>query len=80
MRPTLVFIRAHYIDGKLAHWPGEEVPPGTFNEETIGRALDEGFLAEYAERRSLYRLLRSFSGCEEQDQLTNEQEKRDLCL
>ena len=61
--PTLVFIRGHYIDGRLAHYPGEECPPGLFTPETINQALDEGWLKEYdsGERRSLYQLFPHFS-------------------
>jgi hypothetical protein len=78
-RPTLVFLKAHYVDGSLAHCVGDEFAPGLFTQETIDRALDSGHLAECAERRSLYRLLPRFSGCKEQEQLTPK-EKQDLCL
>ena len=27
-RPTIVFVKARYINGHLTHYPGEEVPPG----------------------------------------------------
>ena len=79
--PTLVFIRAYYVNGRLVHYPGDEMPPFMFTQETINRALDEGWLKEYdaADRRSLYRLFAPFSGCKEQEQLTNE-EKENLCL
>lgn len=81
MRPTLIFIRAHYVDGRLVHCPGDECPPNMFTREVINRALDDGYLAECdsAERRSLYRLLHRFSGCKEQEQLTP-QEKENLCI
>jgi hypothetical protein len=71
---TLVFIRAHYVDGRLVHYPGDEAPPGMFSRETINRALDEGYLAEIdsADRPSLYRLFARFTGCKEQP-LTKEQ-------
>ena len=63
-RPTLVFIKAHYIDGKLVHRPGDELPPGLFTQDVIDRALDEGFLAAHdpAVRQSLYTLFPRFSG------------------
>jgi hypothetical protein len=79
MRPTLVFIRAHYVNGRLIHYFGDECPPGTFSEENVDRALDECHLVEAPDRRSLYRLLPHFSGCKEQEQLTNE-ERNNLCL
>jgi hypothetical protein len=58
MRPTIVFVKAHYVSGRLVHYPGDEMPPGTFSQETINRALDEGHLAEVdpAVRPSLYHM------------------------
>lgn len=79
MRPTIVFIRNHYVDGSLVHRVGDECPPNMFSRETVNRALDEGYLAERAERRSLFRLLHRFSGAAEKEQLTNE-EKNKLCV
>jgi hypothetical protein len=81
MRPTLIFVRAHYIDGKLVNYPGDEVPSGLFTQRTIDRALDEHHLAEVdsADRRSLYRLLHRFSGATEKEQLTNEESSQLSC-
>jgi hypothetical protein len=81
MRPTLVFVRAFYADGSLVHCPGDECPPHLFAREVIARALDDGALAECdsSDRRSIYRLLHSFNGCKEPEQLTNE-ERNNLCI
>ena len=71
-RPTIVFVKARYIDGHLTHYPGEEVPPGLLPSEIVNQALDKGALREYdpAERPSLYRLFHRFTGCEEEHPLT----------
>jgi hypothetical protein len=45
-RPTLVFIKAHYIDGRIVHYFGDEMPPRLFAQEVINRLLDDGVLAE----------------------------------
>jgi hypothetical protein len=60
--PTLVFVRGHYIDGHLSHYPGEEVPPGLIPAEAIPRMLDQGELKECdpAVRPSLYRVFHRF--------------------
>jgi len=70
--PTIVFVKARYIDGHLTHSPGEELPPNLFSRELISKALDEGTLRECdpAERPSLYRLFYRFTGCEEENPLT----------
>ena len=34
-KPTLVFIRAHHVNGRLSHYPGEEVPTGLLSQEII---------------------------------------------
>jgi hypothetical protein len=75
MRPTLVFIRAHYVSGTLVHYPGDEMPPGMFSQETINRALDEGYLTECdpSDRPSLYRVFHRFSGSKEEQPITKEQ-------
>jgi hypothetical protein len=67
--PTLVFIRAHYVGGRLVHRIGDECPPGMFAQETINQALDEGWLKEYdaSERPSLYRMFHRFNGCKQED-------------
>jgi hypothetical protein len=70
MRPTLVFLKAYYADGRLIHGHGDEVPPGLFTKDVIDRALDEGFLAQHDStvRQSLYDLFPRFSGSKEQQQ------------
>jgi hypothetical protein len=75
MKPTLVFVKAHYVNGRLAHYPGDEVAPNTFSQETINRALDEGYLAECdsADRPSLYHLFYRFTGATPEQPLTKEQ-------
>ena len=69
---TLVFTRAYYVGGRLVHYPGDEVPPGLFDEATIDSMLDARQLAEY-ERPSLYRLFARFTGAKEQEPLTSAQ-------
>ena len=73
---TLIFIRAHYVNGRLAYRIGDEMPPGLFSQDVINRALDEGWLAQCDAdvRRSLYQLFPRFSGSKEQEQLTKENE------
>lgn len=68
-RPTLVFIKAHYIDGRIVHYFGDEMPPRLFAQEVINRLLADGVLAEYEEsnRPSLYRRFSAFIGCKEQE-------------
>jgi len=68
---TLVFLGARKINDRLFHH-GDEVPPGLLPPETVNQWLDQKWLAEYdfSERRSLYRLFASFSGCKEQEPLT----------
>ena len=72
MRPTLVVIRHLEIDGRsFTH--GSELQPDLLTRGEVDKLLDEGKLAEYPERRSLYRLLSAFSGCSEKEHLTNEE-------
>ena len=68
-RPTLVLIKAHYIDGRIVHYFGDEMPPRLFAQEVINRLLDDGVLAEYDESNlpSLCRRFSAFSGCKEQE-------------
>lgn len=68
-RPTLVFIKAHYIDGRIVHYFGDEMPPRLFAQEVINRLLADGVLGEYDEsnRLSLYRRFSAFIGCKEQE-------------
>jgi hypothetical protein len=74
MRPTLIFIRAHQIDGhQFLH--GDELPPGIVSQEAVKLLLDQGFLEQCPQRRSLYRLLAPFSDCKEQEQLDNKELK-----
>jgi len=72
MRPTLAIIRHLEIDGRsFCH--GSELPPDLLTRGEVDKLLDEGRLAEYPERRSLYRLLSPFSGAKEKEQLTNDE-------
>ena len=68
-RPTLVLIKAHYIDGRIVHYFGDEMPPRLFAQEVINRLLYDGVLAKYDESNlpSLYRRFFAFSGCKEQE-------------
>ena len=81
MKPTLVFLKAHYINGRLAHYPNDEVPPGTFSQANIDRALDEGALAEVdaAVRPSLYHMFFRFSGATPEQPMTRQQ-LENFCL
>jgi hypothetical protein len=77
---TLVFIR-HGQVGSRHFQHGDELPPNLLPRETVDQWLDEKWLAELdsSDRRSLYRLLHRFSGCNEREQL-NRQEKDNLCI
>lgn len=72
MRPTLVFIRHHEIDGRL-YRHAEELPPRALSPETIDQLLDQGILTEVPERRSLYRLFAPFSDTKETEPFTKEE-------
>jgi hypothetical protein len=78
MRPTLIFSRHGSVGSRqFAH--GDELPPDIVTEEIISRWLDEHWLREDGERRSLYRMFDAFSGCKEHEELTTK-EKHELCL
>lgn len=72
--PTLIFVR-HGQVGSQHFQHGEELPPGLIPCEVVDKWLDQRWLKEYdsSERRSLYRLLHRFSGCSEQEQLTQKE-------
>ena len=61
-RPTLVFIKAHCIDGRIVHYFGDKMPPRLFAQEVINRLLDDGVLAgpDESNRPSLYRRFSAF--------------------
>lgn len=67
MNPTLVILGAREINGTLFHH-GDEVPPDLLPQEVTDRMLDQKVLAEYPERRSLYKLFAPFSGAKETEQ------------
>jgi hypothetical protein len=78
VRPTLVAIRHLEIEGHVfAH--GAEVMPELLSNETVDKLLDDKRIADYPERRSLYRMLTTFSGCKEKEQLSDA-ELTELCL
>jgi len=62
--PTLIFIHARQIGDRLFRH-AEELAPGYLSEQDIALALDHGWLREIhpSERRSLYKIFHSFSGC-----------------
>jgi len=68
MRPALIVTR-HLDLGTLSLRHGEELPPDLLTQDEVDKLLDEGWLAEYPERRSLYRLLSMFSGAKEKEPL-----------
>jgi hypothetical protein len=71
---TLVARGMRTIDGKrYAH--GAEIPPGLLPAEAVDWMLDNRELTECdaSERRSLYRLFASFSGCTETESLTQKE-------
>jgi hypothetical protein len=70
--PTLIFVRHGQI-GTRHFQHGDELPPNMLPREIIDHWLDERWLAEAADRRSLYRLFHHFSGCSESEQLSNEE-------
>jgi hypothetical protein len=68
MRPTLIFIRHHELNGRLFHH-GSELPPNLLSVEQLDQLLDKGFVRETPERRSLFRLFAQFSDCTEREAL-----------
>ena len=68
MRPTLVLVRHLEIGGR-AFTHGSELPRDLLTEDEVGKLLDSGRLAEYPERRSLFRLFSVFSGAKEKEPL-----------
>jgi hypothetical protein len=72
MSPVLVFIRHTDLGDRQFHH-GDELPPGLLPREAVDQWLDHGRLQEHRERRSLYRLLHLFSGCEETEPLAPEE-------
>ena len=52
-RPTLVLIKAHYIDGRIVHYFGDEMPPRLFAQEVINRLLD--MASSLSTMRAIYR-------------------------
>ncbi len=69
---TLVILGPREINGTFyAH--GDELPPGLLPDEAIDWWLDRKWLAEYPERRSLYRIFSLFSGAKEREQLDAEE-------
>ena len=72
MRPTLILIHHHLIDG-VQYLHGDELPPGILTQHEINKWLDAGKLKENRERRSLYRLFSAFSGSEEKESLDKDE-------
>ena len=68
MRPTLVAISHREINGRLFHH-GSEIPEGLISGDLLDQWLDKGWAREMPERRSLYRLFATFSGCTEREHL-----------
>jgi hypothetical protein len=72
MRPTLVFIGPRQIgDRQFSH--GEELPDDLLSQEQIDEMLDQRLLANYPERRSLYRIFAVFSGYNERQPLQQQE-------
>jgi hypothetical protein len=71
---TLVAVGPHTINGQR-YEHGAELPPGLLPRETIDQWLDRKWLCEIhpSVRRSLYGLFGPFSGCKEQEPLTQEE-------
>jgi hypothetical protein len=74
MRPTLVAIRTLNFGDHVFHH-GDEIIPDLFDEQTVNRLIDQKRVKEYdtRDRRSLYRLFSPFSGCDQREQLTQEE-------
>jgi hypothetical protein len=75
---TIIARSGRRIGGAL--YPhGSEIPPSLLSDDELASMLDNGELIEYdsSERRSLYRLFAPlfapFSGCTEQESLTQEE-------
>jgi len=66
---ALVILGHHKICDQQFHH-GDELPPDLLPPEAIDWHLDRKELVEYKDRRSLYRLFPAFSGCKEQEQLS----------
>jgi hypothetical protein len=67
---TLVVVGVREVNGqRFEH--GAELPPGLLPPETVSQWHDQKWLMQYdaSERRSLYRLFPTFSGCKEQEHL-----------
>jgi hypothetical protein len=71
LNATLVFIRHHQI-GARQFFHGEELPLNLLSQEQIDKMIDQKTLAEYPERRSLYKLFSAFSGAKEREPLDAE--------
>jgi hypothetical protein len=78
---TTLIVNKHAQVGNRQFQHGEELPPDLLPREVVDHWLDQRFLLELdsSDRRSLFRLFPHFSGCKEQEQLTNE-ERNNLCL
>jgi hypothetical protein len=68
---TFVVIGPRHIKGVQFHH-GDELPPGLLSTREIEKMLDQKLLAEYRQRRSLYRLFAPFSGAKEREPLDDE--------
>jgi hypothetical protein len=71
---TLVVIRHLQVGDRRFHH-GDELPPDLLPLAAVNLHLDRKELVEYDadERRSLYRLFSSFSGCSETERLSNQE-------
>jgi hypothetical protein len=67
--PTIVSIRLREI-GDRRFYHGQEIEPGLLEGELLDYWLDHKWCREAPERRSLYRLFASFSGCKEREALS----------
>jgi hypothetical protein len=75
---TLVVNGPREINGRQYHH-GDELEPNSLSQKNIDRAIDAGWLKEYPDRRSLYRIFHVLSGCKEQERLASD-ELTELCL
>ena len=76
---TLILNGDHkVVTGELQRH-GAELKPDSLPQETIDQWLDQRWLVEVPQRRSLYRMFWLFSGAKEKEPL-DEAEVNELCL
>ena len=73
---NITLIAIHHLEIQDRIFPhGSEIPPDLLAQKTLSKLIDQRRVREYdaRDRRSLYRLFSTFSGCTESEQLTPEE-------